>query len=73
MSGDTKMKWVYSFILLAATLGWAAFCVVIVRNAVVNPTELNVIEASGTSVLLGALITWCGTVNQHWFRKKDAE
>lgn len=63
----SKMKWVYTFSLLIATIGWAVFTVKIVMAAMVEPTSLNVIEASGTSVLLGALIAWNGTAVKHWF------
>lgn len=65
-----KMKWVYTFILLAAVIGWAVYTVEVVRGVVADPTAVGVLEASGTSVLLGALIAWCANVNQYWFRKK---
>ena len=67
--GDTA-KWIYTFLLLVSTIGWAVFVTVIVRDAIANPTTAGVLEAAGTSVLLGALIAWNGNVNQHWFRKK---
>ncbi|KKL44778.1 hypothetical protein LCGC14_2362300, partial [marine sediment metagenome] len=63
-----KMKWVYTFVLLAVTLGWAVFTVVIVRSALAEPSEVGVLEASGTSVFLGALISWDALVVQYWFR-----
>ncbi|KKL59767.1 hypothetical protein LCGC14_2212020 [marine sediment metagenome] len=65
-----KMKWVYTFVLLFVTLGWAVFTVLIVRSALAEPSELGVLEASGTSVFLGALISWDALVVQFWFRKK---
>ena len=67
------MKWIYSFVLLLATIGWAVFTVLICKDAVDNPTSINVIETAGASVLMGALITWNGLVIQHWFRKKNPE
>lgn len=68
----SKMKWAYTFFLLIMTLAWAVFTVQVVGNAIADPSSINVIEASGTSVFLGALIAWNGNVNQHWFRKKLA-
>ncbi len=69
MKGD-KMKWVYTFVLLALTIGWAVYTVETVKSVVASPTAAGVLEASGTSVLLGALIAWNANVNQFWFRKK---
>lgn len=66
-------KWVFSFVLLFLTVGWAIFTVMIVRGAAVSPTSMSVLEASGTSVLLGALIGWNTLVVQYWFRKKLPE
>ncbi len=65
------MKWLYTFVLLFSTLGWAVFCVVVIRSILKEPTGAGVLEAAGVSVLLGALITWNGAVNQFWFRKKS--
>lgn len=67
------MKWVYTFVLMAVTVGWAVFSVIVVAGALAEPTALSVLEASGTSVLLGALIAWNANVNQFWFRKKTPE
>ena len=69
MKGD-RMKWIYTFVLLGITLGWAIFTKNTVLEAIVVPDPVNILEASGTSVLLGALIVWNGNVNQFWFRKK---
>jgi len=63
-------KWVYTFVLLGVTVGWAVFVVQVVRDAMAAPTASGVLEASGTSVLLGALIGWNALVIQFWFRKK---
>lgn len=65
-----KMKWTYTFVLLLVTLGWAVFSVMVVRAAMAEPTAASVLEASGTAVLLGAMLVWNGNVNQYWFRKK---
>ena len=72
MDGE-KMKWAYSILLLFLTIGWAAFTVVVVKQSALNPTSTSVVEASGTSVLLGALVAWNGNVNQFWFRKGKGE
>ncbi|MBA7657305.1 hypothetical protein ES703_65242 [subsurface metagenome] len=69
MPGD-KMKWLYTFLLLLITVGWAVFTVMIVRGALAEPSVVGILEASGTSVLLGALIGWNTLVVQYWFRKK---
>jgi hypothetical protein len=52
------------------TVGWAAFVMYMVKWTMTNPNPINVVELSGVSVLLGALIVWNGNVNQFWFRKK---
>ena len=67
------MKWIYTFVLLGLTVYWAIFLISTVKCALAEPTEINILETTGVSVLLGALIAWNATVNQHWFRKKDAE
>jgi len=64
------MKWIYTFVLLVTTIGWAIFTVVVVKSVTDAPTAAGVLEASGTSVLLGALIGWNSLVIQYWFRKK---
>lgn len=71
MPQGNRPKWVYTFFLLLVTVGWAVFCVLTIKNAVAMPTSASVLEASGTSVLLGALITWNAAVVQYWFRKKS--
>ena len=70
MRPSERMKWIYTFVLLGVTLGWAAFAVWIVRDTMAEPTSVGVLESSGTSVLLGALIGWNALVVQFWFRKK---
>jgi hypothetical protein len=72
MKGD-KMKWLYTFVLLLATIGWAVFAVTIVKSTMATPTPIGVLEASGVSVLLGALISWNADVNRYWFRKKPPQ
>lgn len=68
-----RMKWFYTFVLLAVTLGWAVFTVMIVKGALSEPSELGILEASGSSVFLGALIGWNALVVQYWFRKKSPD
>ena len=67
---DDKAKWVYTYVLLLVTIGWAVFCVLTIKNALATPTQLSVLEVAGVTVLLGALIAWNANVNQYWFRKK---
>lgn len=70
-----KMKWIYTFVLLSALIGWAMFLVFIVKGAVTAPEPVDVIAAAGVGVLLGALIVWNGNINKHWFggEKKPPE
>jgi len=67
------IKWLYTFFLLIVTIGWAVFSVIVIKSAMSAPSPASVLEASGTSVLLGALIGWNALVIQHWFRKKTPE
>lgn len=66
-------KWIYTFAVLLITIGWAVFTVYMVDRAIDAPTAVNVIEASGTGVLLGHLISINNDVKQYWFRKKLGE
>jgi len=68
---EEYLKWAYTFILLFVTIGWAYLCLIVVRDALTLPTPINILEASGTSVLLGALIPLNVNVNQYYFRKKS--
>lgn len=68
-----RCKWFYTYLLLLLTVAWATFTIVTVKEALQEPTPVNVIEASGSGVLLGALIAWNNDVKQHWFRKKLEE
>lgn len=70
---DKYLRWGYTFILLLLTLGWAAFVMLMVRWTTDQPNATNIVELSGTSAVLGALIVWNGNVNQFWFRKKPNE
>lgn len=73
MSGNDVAKWVYTFVLLAATLGWGWFSVHIVCQAIIQPTFVDVLAAAGVSGVMGALITLTTLATQHWFRKKTPE
>lgn len=73
LNEDSKAKWVYSYVLLGLTIAWAIFAVNTTRACMVNPTPFNILEVSGTNVLLGAMITWCSDVKQYWFRKKPSK
>ncbi len=68
LKGDYP-KWVYTFLLLLITIGWAGFLVKVIESTLADPNAAKIIEVSGVSVLLGALITWNVTVNGYWFRK----
>ncbi len=68
LKGDVP-KWAYTFLLLLLTIGWARFLVKVIQDTLADPNVAKIIEVSGVSVLLGALIVWNGTVNSYWFRK----
>jgi len=65
-----KFKWIYTYVLLAGTIGWARFCVTIVLKALETKADIDILAAAGVMPLLGALIVWCTNVNFFWFRKK---
>ncbi len=70
---DGRMKWVYTFVLLLVTIGWAVFSVCVIQDAMQDPNDINVLEASGASILLGSLIPLNVNVSQYWFRKKSPD
>jgi len=70
---DSMMKWVYAFLTLLLTFGWAVFAVCLTWRAVQFKANLDIISAAGVDVLLGALIVWNGNINQHYFRKSKPE
>jgi len=71
MQSAEKLKWVYTILLLLVTMGWAVFTVMVIKGSLTLPSQSGILEASGTSVLLGALIGWNALVIQYWFRKKS--
>ena len=73
MTNSDIVKWVYSFVLLGATVWWAKFCVDTVRAALLQPTPIDVLAVAGVSGFLGALVSWNVIVIQHWFRKKSPD
>jgi len=66
---DRTLKWIYAFVMMICTIGWATFLVVYLINHADNPTTSEMYAASGAGALLGALIVWNGNINQHYFRK----
>ena len=68
-----RWRWAYTYVLLCFTIGWAVFTVKVVAGALMAPTPVDVLKASGTGILLGALIAWNTTVNHFWFRKRPKE
>ena len=72
MKGD-RPKWAFTFTLLALTIAWAVFCVLLVKSIMSNPTSSGVIETAGVTGLLGAMIGWNANVIQYWFRKSPLE
>jgi hypothetical protein len=68
MKGDIP-KWIYTFALLGATLWWAYHTLDVAKTLPVQPSGANIFELTGTSMLLGALVSWISTIIMHWFRK----
>lgn len=68
-----RFKHAYSFVLLALTFLWAAFCVWVTWQATKSLNAANIIAAAGCDTLLGALISWNALVIQHYFRKAIPE
>ena len=73
MNWQTSLKWIYTFVLLAATLWWARYCVEVIRLALATQSTMDILSVAGVSSLLGVLVTLNVNVNQHWFRKKTPE
>lgn len=62
-------KWLYSFILLFLTVGWAGYTLRLLAQAAADPNIIRIVEVSGAAALLGAMMTWNATVIYFWFRK----
>ena len=62
---DKAMKWLYTFVMLFATIAWAYYLLTVTLKSD------NVVEAAGVGVLLGSLITWTGMTVNYYFRKKS--
>jgi Na+-translocating ferredoxin:NAD+ oxidoreductase RnfC subunit len=73
MKGNDIAKWVYTFLLLIAMVGWGWFSVHTICQAMDQPTTIDIIAAAGVSGLMGALITLTTLATQHRFRKKTPE
>ena len=73
MDKNLIVKWVYTFMLLGATIWWGYFCLNTITAAMTEPTQGNVLAVAGVSGLMGALLTWNALIIQHWFRKKTPE
>lgn len=72
MNAD-NFKQLYAFVMLIITVAWAAFTVYTVDRSMDKPEPIDVLAASGSGVLLGALINWNGDIKQFWFRKAKSE
>jgi len=73
MDLDDKMKWRLAFFILAVTVGWAVFAVLMTWRAMQSAAAVDILVASGVNVLLGAMINWSGNVVQYYFRRKKPE
>ena len=65
-------KWVYTFVLLFLTVGWAGYVLRILQHTAADPNIARIVELSGASGLLGAMMTWNATIIYFWFRKQPA-
>lgn len=72
MSND-QFKQLYAVIVLVLTVSWAMFTVWMVYKAVARKEDFDIMAASGSNILLGALIAWNGNISQHYFRKSKPE
>ena len=66
-------KQLFAFTMLAATIGWAVFAVLITKATMAQPTATGVLEVAGMGVVIGALITWTSSVVQFFYRKKGPD
>ena len=66
---DDWLKWIYTFVLLGATLGWGVFCLECVKWAITSGATVDIIAAAGVNVVLGVMLAMAKDVNQFWFRK----
>ena len=73
MSGEGKMRWVYTLVLLLATIGWGYLLLWTVEKAVVSKAGVDIIGTAGVGTMLGVLLTLNVNVNQFWFRKKSPD
>lgn len=63
----------YAYLVLGLTVAWAIFAVYMTYLAVNTKEVINILGASGSDTLLGALIAWNGNIVQHYFRKSMIE
>ena len=73
MTFDRGMKWLYSFILLGATIGWGWFTMNKILFALEKKLDTDILVAIASTGLLTSLMTWDTIIVQHWFRKKLEE
>jgi len=73
MNGESKMRWLYTFILLLATIGWGYLLLWTVERAVASKATVDIIGTAGVGTMLGVLLTLNVNVNQFWFRKKSPD
>jgi hypothetical protein len=67
-------KWVYTFVVLFATLWWGKFCIDTFAGFAQMPevSSAEAILGMIKGAIEGALITWTGLTVQFWFRKSPA-
>jgi len=72
---DDRTKFVLTLCIMAFVGWWAYFTVCTVKEALVNLTAVDVMQAAGATGLLGSLITLLTLSWQYWFRraKPDAK
>ena len=66
---DQKMRWTWAFTLLGVTIAWGIWCMGVTYKAAWDKLTVDILTASGSSVLLGFLAAMLKDVNQFFFRK----
>jgi len=67
------MRWLYTFTLLLATIGWGYLLLWTVEKAIASHATVDIIGTAGVGTMLGVLLTLNVNVNQFWFRKKSPD
>ena len=70
---NPKFKEILTLLLLALTMGWGVFAVLMTYKALCTLDQVSVLASAGADVILGSLITWTGLSIQYWIRKRPGD